>query len=111
VKHLEERKAEAERRARIERDKPGIDIEVAAETLDAPVSRGPWIAGVAIGAFVLALPVGSVVFAAFDPRVYTPHDVRRLGLPVLGHLRGAGRGRRRRGRSLENTGAEADDAN
>lgn len=41
----------------------------------------------ALGGFFGLLPFVTLVVAAFDPRLRSPDDVRRLGLPVLGHVR------------------------
>ena len=38
-------------------------------------------------AFLIVFPLAALGFGAFDPRVYDPDDVRRLGLVPLGHVR------------------------
>jgi uncharacterized protein involved in exopolysaccharide biosynthesis len=84
--HLEGERQEAERRQRAEKQKPGIDFEIAQEALEAPLPRGPLLATVAGIALLLGLPLASLLVGAFNPFVEHPADIRRLGIPVLGAL-------------------------
>lgn len=88
---LEEARLMADLRLRAESERSGLDITL----LDAPPPRAPWplprrLAAVGIGATVMALPICALLIGAFDRRVYMTDDLRRLGVPWLGHVRGPG---------------------
>lgn len=70
---------------------PGINFEVMSETVQAPLPLGPLLVVVAICAFLLCLPVWALLVGAFSPFIEVNEDIRRLGFPVLGHLRRSGK--------------------
>jgi hypothetical protein len=51
-----------------------------------PWPRGRKLALVAVVAALLALPMAALLVGAFDRRIYATEDVRRLGIPCLGHV-------------------------
>jgi hypothetical protein len=89
VAQAREEKEQAERRERSEARRPGLDVQVTSDWIESPTPRArvlPWVAGIA---FLIALPLCALFVGAFDPRLHTAEDVRRMGVQVLGYLRGA----------------------
>ena len=89
VGRLERELREAERRQREETSRPGIDYEIAESRVDPPLPLVPLLLTVAIVAFLLALPVMTLLVGAFTPFMESVEDIRRLGIPALGRLRRA----------------------
>jgi hypothetical protein len=87
VARLEQDKADAERRARTEKARPGINFAVASEDLKEPLPLVPLLSVVTALAFFLSLPISVLVVGAFDPFLQNLEDIRRLGIPALGRLR------------------------
>jgi hypothetical protein len=76
----------AARRNLAESRKSGIDFEVTEEGVERPLPLLPLLLAVAVLTFLCSLPIATVVVGAFASTVDTLEDVRRLGVPVLGHL-------------------------
>jgi hypothetical protein len=87
VARLEQEKADAERRGRQEKARPGINFSVASEDLEEPLPLVPLLSVVTALAFFLSLPISVLVVGAFDPFLQGLDDIRRLGIPALGRLR------------------------
>jgi hypothetical protein len=90
VARLEQEKVDAERRARQEKARPGINFAVASEDMQEPLPLAPLLSVVTILAFFLSLPISVLVVGAFDPFLQSLEDIRRLGIPALGRLRNIG---------------------
>jgi hypothetical protein len=87
---------EMQRLQREEKNRPGIDFEIAETRVDPPLRLMPLLLTVAIVGFFLSLPVMTLVVGAFSPYIESVEDIRRLGIPSLGRLvTGLGASRRR----------------
>jgi hypothetical protein len=84
--HLEAERQAAERRQRAESQRPGIDFERAQTTVVSPLPLAPLLALVAAVAWLLALPLATLVVGAFTRTVDSVEDLRRWGFPALGRL-------------------------
>jgi hypothetical protein len=73
-------------RARLEARRSGIDFEIVDESVQRPLPLLPVLLAVAVLSFLFTWPIATVVVGAFASTVDTLEDIRRLGVPVLGHL-------------------------
>lgn len=75
-------------RLQLEKQKMGLhfDLVDGGRVADPGASRGARLAGVALLAFFLLLPIAGIAVGAFDRRIDGAPDVRRLGLHPLGHV-------------------------
>jgi hypothetical protein len=92
VGRLQSELMEAERRAREETSRPGIDYEIADSRVDPPLPLGPLLFTVAVLSFFLSIPVITLLVGAFSPFIESVEDIRRMGIPSLGRLDGAAGG-------------------
>jgi hypothetical protein len=86
VARFQQEMDDAALRAKNEARKSGIDFEIVEESVERPLPRLPVVLAAAVLTFLLAWPLVTIVVGAFAGTVDTLEDIRRLGVPVLGHL-------------------------
>lgn len=86
VARIQKEKDEALRRQQIETRRPGIDFELSEQSVVRPLPLIPLLLAVTLLAFLVAVPMSAIVIGAFATTIDTIEDVRRLGVPVIGHL-------------------------
>jgi hypothetical protein len=90
--NLENGRSETRTRLRAAAEGQTAEFSVTApEIRDKPMPRVKKLTIVGIVTLLLSIPVCVLLVGAFDPTVFSPDDVRRLGIRCVGHVRGTRR--------------------